>query len=376
MYSNGYIGVHRASESEMDVFVVPLTAFRACLDTFQPTPNHAFAERAQWLLTTYRCFTDPNAGPPPSRDPVSMGRRRPDDRKRGDRGGDRGGGDRGGGDRGGGGGRLGRHHDQRPPREPDRWRPLRGTSPPAVKPRIGPQELSEEQQARKEFLGILNKLSASNATTLIARCAERVRPEFADAYLDLFWEAFLRSADYQPFQVALLTMFQRHFPVLPALQARIHTYWTNRQWWPTVTLPNEGADDYNEFCDYVKWKKRILNTLNAWDVLAAHGWALTPTLPAILAEMLADFQATAPESPKILETIAEQILLAVRLLTPRGGISDALTASLLSVSAASFPPAVRFKWYDLQEVINAHTRTRAGARAPIANERRWKNDPV
>jgi len=373
MYSNGYIGVHCASESEMDVFVVPLTAFRACLDTFQPTPNHAFAERAQWLLSTYRCFTDPNAGPPPSRDPVSMGRRRPDDRRRGDRGGGGGGGgDRGGGGGGGGDrGRHGRHHDPRT-REPDRWRPLRGNSPPAVKPRIGPQELSEEQQVRKEFIGILNKLSASNAATLIARCAERIRPEFADAYLDLFWEAFLRSADYQPFQVALLTMFQKHFPVLPALQARIHTYWTDRQWWPTVTLPNEGADDYNDFCDYVKWKKRILNTLNAWDILAAHGWTLTPTLPAILAEMLTDFQATAPASPKILETIAEQMLLAVRLLTPRGSIPEALSGALLGVSAASFPPAVRFKWYDLQEVLNIHAR--AHARAPGATERRWKND--
>lgn len=340
----------------MDLFVVPLAAFRAAADAFQPTPNHPFAERAQWLLAAYRCFTDPNAGPPPSRESTAKHRRHDVDRRDPRR-------DRDGRDTRRGGAR-----------EPDRWRPLHGLSPPAVKPQIGPVNPSEEQKVRKEFLGILNKMSAANATALIAKCSDQLRPEFAETYLELFWAAFLRSADYQPFQVQLLRTFDAAFPVLPALQARVEAYAAGHDWWPTVTLPDDAAE-YDEFCDYVKWKKRMINTIHAWDRLAAEGWSLTPSLADLLAEMLADFRKAAASEPvvaKVLETIVEQMLVAVRLLKPRGAIPPAVAADLLSVAAtaATFPPAVRFKWYDLQEVL----QPRAAPTAPNGSRERWKND--
>ena len=105
-------------------------------------------------------------------------------------------------------------------------------SAPAEKPRIGNRELSLENLARKDFLGVLNKLSAANQATLIANFAKVIRPDFADLYVKLFWEGFLRSSDYQPVQINLLTLFAEHFPVQPRINALLSEYRTERLWMP------------------------------------------------------------------------------------------------------------------------------------------------
>ena len=376
--------------SDETLTVIPLSVFRGIAGCFQA--HGLFAEKAAWLREAFRCFSDQPAAPPHH----ASGDRHGGDRHGGDRhGGDRNGGDRNGGDRNGGGRREYREHgppdrdrgggggryrygdgqrDRGPPsglRRPVGLGHTAGVaSAPAEKPRIGNRELSLENLARKDFLGVLNKLSAANQATLIANFAKVIRPDFADLYVKLFWEGFLRSSDYQPVQINLLTLFAEHFPVQPRINALLSEYRTERLWMPAEgVLPpptaapapgaasatrGDAAADYDDFCDYVKWRKKTVNTIHAWRVLAGSGWVAPDVLQEVLSDVLADFRqslATLPETVKLAETLAEQMFVYAKSIGSAGALRPETLAELRSLPAESFPPALRFKIYDLRDFL-------------------------
>lgn len=348
--------------SDEPIAVIPLSVFRGIAEGFQP--RGLFAEKAAWLREAFRCFSDPPAGP----HHAPGGRREYRDRRDGDRG------DR---DRGFGGGGRYRYGDGPRDRDRDRdrgppaglRRPLGLGAAPPEKPRIGNRELSLENLARKEFLGVLNKLSAANHATLIGNFAKLVRPDFADLYVQLFWEGFLRSADYQPVQMRLLPVFNEHFPVQPRVAALLDAYRAQRLWLPadgvlppaaTATAsaagaaPGDAAAEYDEFCDYVKWRKRTVNTIHAWRVLADGGWVPRDALHELLALVLADFQRTLadlPASAKLAETLAEQMFVYVKSIGAPDRHAPATLDALRALPAATFPPALRFKIYDVRDFL-------------------------
>jgi len=375
--------------SEEALSVIPLNVFREIAAGFQSCG--LFAEKAAWLREAFRCFSDPPAGPPHhgggggggggdrDRHGGGRGHGRREYREHGSHGShDRGG--NGGGGNGGGGGRY-RYgdgpRDRGPPnglRRPVGLGHASGiASAPAEKPRIGNRELSLENLARKDFLGVLNKLSAANQATLIANFAKVIRPDFADLYVKLFWEGFLRSADYQPVQINLLTLFAEHFPVQPHINALLSAYRSERLWMPAEgVLPpplaapgaagaasepasrGDAAAEYDDFCDYVKWRKRTVNTIHAWRVLAGSGWVAPDVLQEMLSEVLADFRAslaTFPDTVKLAETLAEQMFVYAKSIGSAGALRPETLAELRALPAASFPPALRFKIYDLRDFL-------------------------
>lgn len=356
--------------SDETLTVIPLNVFRGFADAFQP--RGLFAEKAAWLRETFRCFNESAAAPPPHH---ASGARREYREHRGDRGDRSDRSDRAGAFGGGGGGGRYRYgdgpRDRGPPsglRRPVGFGHAPGgaasAGPPAEKPRIGNREFSLENVARKDFLGVLNKLSAANCATLIANFAKVLRPEFADLYVKLFWEGFLRSADYQPVQIRLLPLFNEHFPVQPRVAALLDEYRAQRLWMPAEGLlpPDGPADaasasaDYDDFCDYVKWRKKTVNTIHAWRVLAENAWVPADALGDLMARVLSDFQRTLPDLPrtaKLAETLAEQLFVYAKSLGSAEALGPETLAALRALPAETFPPALRFKIYDIREFLSA-----------------------
>ena len=173
-------------------------------------------------------------------------------------------------------------------------------------------------------------------------------------------------------QINLLTLFAEHFPVQPHINALLSAYRSERLWMPAEgVLPPPGAPgaagaasepasrgdaaaEYDDFCDYVKWRKRTVNTIHAWRVLAGSGWVSPDVLQEMLAEVLADFRAslaTFPETVKLAETLAEQMFVYAKSIGSAGALRPETLAELRALPAASFPPALRFKIYDLRDFL-------------------------
>lgn len=327
-----------------DVLVIPATVFKSLRDTGNVEPGAAFEEKARWLASTYPCFREPDKytseggrGNGGGRNYYPPGRRH-----------------------GANHGAHGANHGA-----PDARRRATGGAPPgshtavaAEKPRIGNRELSLENIARKDFLGILNKLSASNVHTLVPSFAKVIREDFADLYIQLFWDGFLRSVDYQPVHIHLLSALESHFSVRPHLHELFMRYGTERQWMPPTDL--ELTEDYDDFCDYRKWRKTAIHKIHAWDILAKHEWMDAVTVAPLLSEMVHDFQNawtdnTSPQSPQLLDSLMEQILVFIQLLrknkTPIPTDVLAVIETEWSPNTKGMPNQVKFRVYDILEAI-------------------------
>jgi len=233
---------------------------------------------------------------------------------------------------------------------------------PAEKPRIGVRELSREAIAQKEFLGALNKLSPQNKANVIRSI--NVRKEFGDMYIRLLWDAFLRAPDYHNIYLDIIDHISEAIGTDVAIAA-FNGLWTeyvaSEAWIPykTVVETNgiaEAKAEYDEFCDNVKARKRALASMNAWITLTKYGIVNTATLLYDLIFADCNTRIKSKEPSKTLEVLLELLLEFIRVNGKAHGPSvgaelPRVLESEWKPCASEFPPAIRFKIYDLYEFV-------------------------
>lgn len=205
------------------------------------------------------------------------------------------------------------------------------------KPRIGIRELSREAIARKEFLALINKLSPQNVDAMKQQCMQTFRPEFSSMYVDMLWDAMLRSPDYQH----LYTCFLVSIDHVKSVFADLHRIWDqflHTKGW----LPISTGDSYDEFCDHVKAKKRAIASVRAWVTLAQDKLCN----PDVASQLMTALIESGP-TDVTLEELIEMYKGCPELFVPQviHGIEH------WHRSASDLPPMIRFKLYDLWELI-------------------------
>lgn len=212
------------------------------------------------------------------------------------------------------------------------------------RPKIGTRELSREAIAKKEFVAALNKLSPANKANVIRSI--HIREDFGEMYIRLLWDAFLRSPDYQQTYLEVIDHIASTIgadATKSAFEELWETYLADQAWIPVI----EENENYDEFCDYVKAKKRSLASLNAWILLTKYGIinATSELLERIY--MDCDNRIETRDKSKILEVLLELMIESVR-----AGASSKNTRRGMHWKevASEFPPAIRFKIYDLYDI--------------------------
>lgn len=153
--------------------------------------------------------------------------------------------------------------------------------------KIGSKELSRQNLARKDFMALMNKLSRQNKLHIHQTVQNVFREDCLSVYVDILWDLMQRSAD-------LITLYMEVIDVL------VHVS-ENKESWPLKwaktwdefeqgggPAPNQellADDDYGEFCDYIKWKKRTNGALCACVHLAKAGY-IRSTIPMDTAELI------------------------------------------------------------------------------------------
>lgn len=158
----------------------------------------------------------------------------------------------------------------------------------AERPRIGTRELSREDMSRKDFVANMNKLSRQNYDSILRHIRTTYNSNFLPNYMDIVWQLMMTQADYQDLHVQVI----EHLLLLTPNEKKdmVQEYWNNKftkffdekQWIPgdeleALLFSTEGgnSEEYDEFCDYIKWKKRIGATFQAWIHLMEHNF-ITP----------------------------------------------------------------------------------------------------
>jgi hypothetical protein len=95
--------------------------------------------------------------------------------------------------------------------------------------------------------------------------------------MDIIWSMMVRQPDFQDLHIQVIQHLLTITP--PERKAFVQTYWSDRcqayfkekGWTPTdALLSSASQEEYDEFCDYIKWKKTTGASLLAWLRLMEH----------------------------------------------------------------------------------------------------------
>ena len=225
------------------------------------------------------------------------------------------------------------------------------------KVKIGVRDLSRDSIARKDFLALMNKLSPHNQNTIMHTLKHVFREDCLDTYVQVLWDQMQRSVAFHELHVLVIHCIQQLVGKTEDWGQKWkhvwHDYVATSQWVPEPHLLVE--EDYDEFCDFVKWKKRMIASLHAFQLLDKHGWItnVTSTLVDAILSVLQEELSKCPSGNKVVDAYFEFLMALLKDQASVSPSSKDKLHDLAAVPADPLRPATRFKLYDLQEQLHA-----------------------
>lgn len=148
--------------------------------------------------------------------------------------------------------------------------------PKRERPKIGNQDPSKENVFRKELMSVLNKLTMANLDTIIRQTRVIFQIEHMDFFVRILWEYFKRQPDFQPLYVQLLESIYQLLSDDDILEMNLlwsklwNEYIQEEQWKMEYSLI-EQSYNYDDFCEYLKEKKKKNAIAQAWGRLISLG---------------------------------------------------------------------------------------------------------
>jgi len=144
----------------------------------------------------------------------------------------------------------------------------------------------------REFVSILNKITYLNEEKLLLKLKDIIKYEYISTYTTLLWDMMLRCPDFQKIYINIINLIRSENNNIVYI-SDFQTVWDNyvlyKKWLPdnsvceSITVTDEEAkvtdedtkvtdeaNEYDEFCEFVKWKKRANAAINAFMLLKVH----------------------------------------------------------------------------------------------------------
>jgi len=228
--------------------------------------------------------------------------------------------------------------------------------------KIGNRVFSKEVIARKEFLMYANKLSPQNKSQIIKTFKLHVRQECLDIYVALSWDLMLRAADYQEMYTEFVAITADNATISEKFKGVYEQYINDRYWYPKkeLTIHDSVTEDYDEFCDFVKWKKRAAAAVKAITVMVKCGWIPSSCIPNVISLIIEDVKNeiesqsshNAQIGTRTLDALLEQLFILGNLSEK----NEYLIANVATIveDIDKFRPATKFKILDLKEALSVN----------------------
>lgn len=216
------------------------------------------------------------------------------------------------------------------------------------RPRIGVKELSIESITRKEFMSLMNKLTLNNKNTILKSIKNIIRIEYTDLYIDIIWDLMQRASDFRNIYFEVLKLFPQE-NLVKKWSNIWDTYYVHRYWLPSDQILNDN-EDYDEFCDFIKWKKRAIAAIYVWMML--YEKSIIDIIDILIKEIVDDCMCEfnkANYNTKKADSLLEQILILVNFTkTEKDDHIIELIKKWLP-RADELKPSSRFKLYDIND---------------------------
>lgn len=140
---------------------------------------------------------------------------------------------------------------------------------PKERTKIGNKDTSKEAVLLKDFQSLLNKLTHKNYNAIVIKIKRIFDEEYLSLFIELLWTYLQKQPEFQGLYIQILESF---YPLLQDDRIiEMGTHWNNlwrsyiasKKWQLSRELV-EQSHNYQDFCDYVKEKKRLLAVSQAW----------------------------------------------------------------------------------------------------------------
>jgi len=144
--------------------------------------------------------------------------------------------------------------------------------------------IGNNNSLHRDFMSILNKITNVNEDKMLLKVRDIIKYEYISTYISLIWDMMLRCPDFQYIYINIVNIIRTEYNLLylEDFQNIWDTYVLNNKWLPDDKTcdslldtnmikdaqPQSDANiEYDEFCEFVKWKKRANAAINAFMLL-------------------------------------------------------------------------------------------------------------
>lgn len=243
-------------------------------------------------------------------------------------------------------------------KENSKWSKKTASFPPqvtATRPQRLLGSMSAEGQARKEFMALMNKLTTSNKHSIIKQVGSCINVDYINIYIDIIWKICLDCPTYQPLYIELLTTIigtkmTNMETIGSVFMDNLTVYITEKQYVPEHSPKDE---EYDDFCDYVKWKKKALAMVSL--VVALEQSMYISDAVAMLTEAVllsCDEMLTSKQYDKV-DPMLEQLISIYNSHTDES-ILNFVTKWFTKLD--EMKPSTKFKFNEFQDILERNSR--------------------
>lgn len=248
--------------------------------------------------------------------------------------------------------------------------------------KIGGNVATKEEKAKREFFSLMNKLTHQNKAQVlktvsdnhVATLSDTVEPVSIRMYVSIVWDMMLRNKDLQKLYIDVLHLFPEDL-VLSECNRLWSEYNDLHKWLPPETI--SGSDiinsEYDEFCDFVKWKKHSIASVQGLFMLYVKDMidddvelmkTLATKLTTECTNQLSTQENKHLDSMSTCAQIGNALLEQINALVVSAKHEKSLSSltdrkEVISIVskfsehhkslADTYPPSVRFKIYDMYD---------------------------
>ena len=223
--------------------------------------------------------------------------------------------------------------------------------------------LSEEGQARKEFLPLMNKLSQKNKVSIFNQVSNIIKPTCIMVYIDIIWSICLDSPAYQSLYMEVIDLISAKaigtVDVRGKLRDRLDAFMDNAAFLPPDDMEKE---EYDDFCDYVKWKKRSLALVSMLIMLDKRG-LVDGAIRTLADKLIAACDIVLDQASYDVADILLDQLMEIYVDTWSAANSTPTTDAITGFvqkwipKVADMKPSTRFKFYTFSETMEKNSRS-------------------
>jgi hypothetical protein len=279
------------------------------------TPFHdKLHEKKEFLLKTFACFTSPTQPPQPA--PSSSSKHK-------------------------------RHRHE-----------YKGNRSEKVK--IGCRDLSRENFGRKDFMALMNKMTNANKAAILQSIKNAYRDDCQNIYTEITWSMMQKSPEFHELHWSVIDIIyqatDRKSDWQNSWQAIAEDFVKDQKWIPPESVLQ--SEDYDEFCEFVKWRKSTIAAIRALCMLQDHHWIIASFRKSVSDALMESIQMQINKhdaiGDKLTDALIEQLYTLFSVTNHAPMIQEGATwfKQHMEGTLARLRPATRFKLYDLQELMD------------------------